>query len=59
MLKMYVKTLSLLNSLKNDNGQDMVEYAIMLGVIAVGVVASVGTVGTYVETAWTTLAGKL
>jgi Flp pilus assembly pilin Flp len=58
MLKMYVRTLGLLNSLKNDKGQDMVEYAIMLGLIAVAAVASVGTVGTYVTDAWSKLAGQ-
>lgn len=59
MLKVYVNAMNLLRSLKDERGQDMVEYAIMLGIIAVGVVASVQTVGAYVTAAWAALATAL
>jgi pilus assembly protein Flp/PilA len=59
MLKLYVKAQTLLAALKDEQGQDMIEYAIMLGIIAVAVITSVGTVGTWVSTQWNTLAGQL
>ena len=59
MLKLYVKTQNLLQSLKDESGQDMIEYAIMLGIIAVGVVGSITAVGTYVTGKWTALAAAL
>ena len=60
MLNLFVKAQTLLASLKKDEqGQDMIEYAIMLGIIAVGVVGFVTTVGAYVTTQWTTLAAAL
>lgn len=55
MLNLYVKALNLLNSLKDESGQDMIEYALMLGVVAVGAVASLTALAGDVTGAYTTL----
>ena len=39
-LKFYVKMQGLRSALKNEDGQDMVEYAIVLGLIALGATAT-------------------
>jgi pilus assembly protein Flp/PilA len=59
MLKFYVKAQTLVASLKDEQGQDMIEYAIMLGIIAVAVIGSVSTVATFVTSKWTALATSL
>jgi pilus assembly protein Flp/PilA len=59
MLELYVKAQTLLESLKDEHGQDMIEYAIMLGIIAVAVVGFVSTVGGYVTSKWSALAATL
>ena len=39
MLKLYVKAQNLLQSVqKDESGQDMIEYGLMLSIIAVGVI---------------------
>ncbi|MER9745428.1 MULTISPECIES: Flp family type IVb pilin [unclassified Mesorhizobium] len=43
----------------NENGAAMVEYTILLGIITIAVIASVITVGAWVGTQWTSLAGTL
>ena len=42
------KSIGLLQSLKNERGQDAVEYAIMIGIVALATIASVGTISNYV-----------
>jgi Flp pilus assembly pilin Flp len=59
MLKLYVKSLNLLQSLKDEAGQDSIEYAILIGIIATGVVTSVGTLNTYVTDKFAALATAL
>jgi Flp pilus assembly pilin Flp len=59
MLKLYMKAHNLLLPLNDDSGQDMIEYAIMLGVIAVAVIGFVTTVGGYVTSTWSALAASL
>jgi len=34
---------------RDDQGQDLIEYAILIGLITVGVVAIVATIGTWVN----------
>ena len=40
---------------REDEGQDLIEYAILIGLIAVGVVAVVGPIGDWVLAAFTKL----
>jgi pilus assembly protein Flp/PilA len=60
MSKVYTKLNSAFQALKSDErGQDMVEYTILTGMIVVAIIASIGTVATWVQTKWSTLAGAL
>ena len=43
----------------DDNGQDMAEYAIMLGVIAAVVLAAIALLGTNISAMFTGIAGKI
>jgi|KBSMisStandDraft_5_1062788.scaffolds.fasta_scaffold2826879_1 Flp pilus assembly pilin Flp len=49
----------MINMLKNlhkeESGQDMVEYGILTGMIATGVIAAVAAIATWVTNAFTTL----
>jgi Flp pilus assembly pilin Flp len=53
------KTQTLLTLLRDECGQDMIEYAIMLGIIAVAVIASITTVANFVTSQWSALAAAL
>ena len=59
MLKLFVKAQHLMDILKDECGQDSVEYAILIGIIATGVVGSVTTISTYVSNIFTNLAASL
>jgi Flp pilus assembly pilin Flp len=59
MLKLYTKVQVVLQSLKDESGQDTVEYAILTGLIVVGAIASVKTIGAWVLTQFSTLAAAL
>ena len=56
MLKLYTKTQSLLHSLKDESGQDLIEYCIVAAVI---VAAAVTVGGPSLKDAITTAVGKL
>jgi len=58
-MKLFVKAQHLMDVLKNECGQDSVEYAILIGIVATGIVASVTTISTYVSTQFSSLATKL
>lgn len=50
MLKMYVKCMTVLNSLKeNKKGQGLVEYGLIIGLVVVIVVALLTTLGTTIK----------
>lgn len=59
LLNLYVTAVSLFRALKDETGQDSVEYAILIGIIATGVVTSTGTIATYVQTQFSSLATAL
>ena len=44
-----------LNLLKNDAGGEVLEYALIAGLIVVGAIAIIGSVGTKVAAHWTSL----
>ncbi|MGH9476488.1 MAG: Flp family type IVb pilin [Terriglobales bacterium] len=51
---------ALLTRLWNDDaGQDMAEYAIMLGVIAAVVLTAITLLGTNISSVFTSIAGKI
>jgi pilus assembly protein Flp/PilA len=45
-LKLYVKAQTALQTLKDENGQDMVEYALVVGIVALGATAGLSSVAT-------------
>jgi Flp pilus assembly pilin Flp len=49
LLKLYVKA----QALREERGQDMVEYALVVGIIALGATATMETIGTSVVAMWT------
>jgi Flp pilus assembly pilin Flp len=59
LLKLYVRAQTLKNALKEENGQDLVEYAavIMLVVLALG--AGMSTLASQISSAMTGLGGKI
>ena len=44
---------------RDDQGQDLIEYAILIGLITVGVVAIVASIGTWVSGRFTQLNSEL
>jgi pilus assembly protein Flp/PilA len=58
-LKLYVKMQALRGALKSEDGQDMVEYAIVLGLIAMGATATMKTLATTIGAGFTAVGTKL
>jgi pilus assembly protein Flp/PilA len=54
--KLSIKIQSILN---NEDGQDLIEYALVVALIAFAATAGMGTVATNINTAFTTIAGKI
>lgn len=44
---------------KDEDGAALIEYTVLIGLMLVGVVATVGLVGTWVGGQWTALDGAL
>jgi pilus assembly protein Flp/PilA len=59
VLKVYVKMQALRETLKDESGQDMVEYAIVLGLIAMGAVAAMKTLAGSITTGFGNIGTKL
>ncbi len=55
LLKMYVK----FQGLKNDEGQDLVEYALLVALVALACVAGVNNVATAVSSVFTNISSSL
>ena len=58
VLKCFISRLIFLQSLRNENGQDLVEYALIAGLIALGAVASMQTLAGNVATGFTNIGTK-
>jgi len=56
MLKMYVKMQTLM---ANEEGQDLVEYALVVALIAFGAVAGMGKLSTEINVAFNTISSEL
>ena len=60
MLKMYVKCMMVVNRFKeNKKGQGMVEYGLIIGLIAVAVIVAVGLLGKNISNLFNSIAGAL
>ena len=55
-LKMYVKFQNLIS---RDEGQDLVEYALVVAIIALGCVVAMGSLATGISNAFGSISGKL
>jgi len=55
LLKMYVK----FQGLKNDEGQDLVEYALLVALIALVCVSGVNNVATAINSVFTNISSSL
>jgi pilus assembly protein Flp/PilA len=55
-----VKAVKLLNQIRKDEeGAALIEYTILLGIIAVAVIGFATTISGWISTQWATLCGKL
>ena len=55
LMKLYVKA----QLFREDNGQDLIEYALVAGLIALGAIVGMGQVATAINVAFTTMSGRL
>jgi pilus assembly protein Flp/PilA len=44
---------------KEDDGQDLTEYALLLALVALGAIAAMNVLGTAINNAFSTAAGKI
>ena len=58
-LKLYIKIHALRDALRGENGQNMVEYALVMGLIAMGAVAAVKGFATAIGTGFTSIGTKV
>jgi len=59
VLKLYVTSQLIREALKDEQGQDLVEYALVIAVICLGVVSGMGTLANGINNAMTTVSNKL
>jgi pilus assembly protein Flp/PilA len=58
-LRFYVKIHALTDTLKDEAGQDLVEYALVVGLIAMGAVAAMNGFATTIVTGFTSIGTKV
>jgi pilus assembly protein Flp/PilA len=44
---------------KDEEGAALIEYTVLLGILLIAVIASINTVGGWINTQWTALAASL
>ena len=59
LLKMYVKAQVLRESLKNEEGQDLVEYALVVALIAFAAVTAMSNLAGNINGAFSSIGSKL
>jgi pilus assembly protein Flp/PilA len=59
MLRYIVRAQVLAQALKDESGQDLVEYALVIAVVCLGIIAGMNTLANGINTAMTTLSGNL
>ncbi len=59
MLAIYLKAQNALESMKDERGQDLIEYALLCALIAVVVAAALPALATAITKAFTTIEGSL
>lgn len=58
-VRVYVQMRMLRDALKDENGQDMVEYAIVMGLIAMGATVAMKGLATTIGTGFTAIGTKV
>lgn len=58
-LKLYVRILALKDALGDESGQDMVEYALVMGLIALGATTAMKGLATTIGSAFTSVGTTL
>ncbi len=59
ILKFYVKAQALKNALRNEEGQDLIEYALVVSLIAFAAIAGMSTLAVDINNAFTSIGNKL
>jgi Flp pilus assembly pilin Flp len=59
LLKLYVKAQVLKNALKDENGQDLVEYAAVIVLVVLALAGGMGTLANGINGAMTAVSGKI
>ncbi len=59
ILKLYVKAQIMRDTLKNEEGQDLIEYALVVALIAFAAITGMNTVATGINGAFSNIANKL
>ena len=59
ILKLYLKAQAVREAVKEENGQDLVEYALVIAVVCLGIIGGMNTLANGINTAMTTLATNL
>ncbi len=59
LMKLYVKAQNLKDALRDETGQDLIEYALVVALIAFAATAGMTTVATKINAAFTSMGTKL
>ena len=59
LLKMYVKAQNLKDLLKSDEGQDLVEYALLVALISLAAITTVGEIAKQIESIFESISTSL
>jgi pilus assembly protein Flp/PilA len=59
MLTLYVKAQVIRQALKDERGQDLVEYALVIAVVCLGIISGMSTLANGINAAMGTLSNKL
>ena len=59
ILKLYVKAQAVRQAVREENGQDLVEYALVIAVVCLGIISGMNTLANGINAAMTTIASKL
>jgi pilus assembly protein Flp/PilA len=58
-VKLYIRLQSTMQVLKSEEGQDLVEYALVIAVVCLGIISGMTTLANGINTAMSTLASNL
>jgi len=59
LLGLYVRIQALAQALKQENGQDLVEYALVIAVVCLGIISGMNTLANGINTAMASLSGNI